>query len=73
MFLDRELEAGEYLLAGLRYDDQSDTTWSAYFSRTEDKNVFKTYLGLEFPSENGLTNEPNLIDGVLYETPFPEL
>jgi len=73
MFLDRELEAGEYLLAGLRYADQSDTTWSAYFTRTEDENVFQTYLGLEFPAENGLTNEPNLIDGFLYETPFPEL
>ena len=32
--------------------------------------MFKTYLGLEFPAENGLTNEPNLIDGVLYETPL---
>ena len=49
MFLDRELEAGDYLVAGLRYVDEPETTWSAYFGLSEDTNVFNTYLGLEFP------------------------
>ena len=49
MFLDRELEEGDYLVAGLRYVDEPESTWSAYFGRTEDANVFDTYLGLEFP------------------------
>ncbi len=36
ILLDREMEVGDYLLAGLRYADQPDTTFSAYLEQGSD-------------------------------------
>ena len=73
MILDRELETGEYLLAGLRYDDEPDFTWNAYFGRADGANEFRTYIGLDFPESNGLTGEPDLAGALPFETEIPEL
>lgn len=65
VMLNERLSPGDYLIAGLvanSNDDVEQPAFSAYYGLSESgADEFKTYIGIDVPTENGLTETPNFM------------